>query len=453
MSETLESKKPTRRRDDVRNTSGYLELVRTNPKFRNLWFGQIVSLFGDWFNLIASAALVSSLTKSGLAVGGLFVVRMLAPFLVSPLAGVAADRYNRKYLLITADLLRAGVVLGFLLVRNDSQVWLLYTLTAVQLGISGFFFPARNAILPDIVSRQELGTANALSASTWSVMLALGAALGGLATGGWGIYPSFLIDSASFLFSAFFISRVLYSHARVESEASVGAVYREYIEGLHYLPQHRDIWAIASLKGASALMAGGVLQVLEVAIAERVFPLGEGSGISLGLIYMASGIGTGLSPILARRVTGDNERKMRRAIIFAFGFSAVGLLAGAVVLNGTGKIASTGGLSGALLVNFCFVLLAILLQGAGGGLNWVFSTQLLLQLLPDRVRGRVFSTEFAMMTLANAISAAVGGWALDGTGLGISGMMGVVAGLLLIPGALWALWTLRRQQQVAALKV
>ncbi len=99
-------------------SSGYLSLVRENRNFRNLWYGQIVSLFGDWFNLIASASLVASLTGSGLAVGSLFVVRMLAPFFVSPLAGVAADRYNRKILLITTDLVRVVVVLGFLFVRD-----------------------------------------------------------------------------------------------------------------------------------------------------------------------------------------------------------------------------------------------------------------------------------------------------------------------------------------------
>jgi hypothetical protein len=65
-----------------------------------LWFGQIVSLFGDWFNLIASAALVANLTESGFAVGGLFMIRKLAPFLASPFAGVVADRYNRKHVLI-----------------------------------------------------------------------------------------------------------------------------------------------------------------------------------------------------------------------------------------------------------------------------------------------------------------------------------------------------------------
>ncbi|MFB3142683.1 MAG: MFS transporter, partial [Acidobacteriota bacterium] len=148
---------------------GYGELVRGNANFRNLWLGQIISLLGDWFNLIASAALVVELTQSGFAVGGLFLVRMLAPFLISPIAGVVADRYNRKHILILTDILRAIIVLGFLWIRTPQQVWLLYTLTAIQLALSGFFFPTRTAILPDVVSGPELGAANALSSTTWSV--------------------------------------------------------------------------------------------------------------------------------------------------------------------------------------------------------------------------------------------------------------------------------------------
>ena len=94
-------------RDDpniATSSSGYWELVRENASFRYLWFGQIVSLLGDWFNLIASAALLAQLTGSGFAVGGLFAVRMLAPFLISPLTGVVADRCNRKHILILSDL-------------------------------------------------------------------------------------------------------------------------------------------------------------------------------------------------------------------------------------------------------------------------------------------------------------------------------------------------------------
>ena len=75
---------------------GYLQLMRQNPNFRWLWGGQVVSLLGDWFNLIASAILIAELTGSGLAVGVLFTIRMLAPFAVAPIAGICADRYNRK---------------------------------------------------------------------------------------------------------------------------------------------------------------------------------------------------------------------------------------------------------------------------------------------------------------------------------------------------------------------
>jgi Na+/melibiose symporter-like transporter len=114
------------------NPDNYISLVRRNHNFRYLWFGQIVSLLGDWFNLIASASLVAELTQSGVAIGGLFVVRMMAPFLISPFAGVAADRYNRKRLLILTDLGRAVTLVGFLLVREPEQVWLLYACRPVD---------------------------------------------------------------------------------------------------------------------------------------------------------------------------------------------------------------------------------------------------------------------------------------------------------------------------------
>ena len=117
----------------AQNPVGYFRLVRENTNFRNLWIGQIISLLGDWFNLIASASLIGLLTQSGVAVGGLFVVRLLAPFLVSPIAGVVADRYNRKTILIVADITRALTVLGFLFIREPSQVWLLYVLTTIQM--------------------------------------------------------------------------------------------------------------------------------------------------------------------------------------------------------------------------------------------------------------------------------------------------------------------------------
>ena len=80
----------------------YSGLIKANGNFRNLWFGQIVSLMGDWFNISATAILTAKLTNSGLAVGALFVIRALAQFVTGPFGGVLADRFNRKAILIDA---------------------------------------------------------------------------------------------------------------------------------------------------------------------------------------------------------------------------------------------------------------------------------------------------------------------------------------------------------------
>ncbi|MFP3854434.1 MAG: MFS transporter [Anaerolineales bacterium] len=412
---------------------GYWELLRSNRDYRYLWSGQIVSLLGDWFNLIASASLVSTLTGSGLAVGGLFVVRMLAPFLISPVAGLMADRFDRRRLLIATDIARALTVLGFLLVREPSHVWLLYTLTAIQLAISGVFFPARNAILPDIVADEELGAANALSSATWSVMLAVGAALGGLVAGGWGLYPAFIIDSATFGLSALLIAQIGRTGGGVieTGGSQIRQAFLQYVEGLRYLWDRPGILLIASSKMAMGLTVSGAFEVLQVTLAEDVFRIGAGGSTGLGLLYMVAGLGTGLGPILARRITGDNVSRLRVALPIAFAMASLGLWVIAPIQS------------------FGWVLFGGALRAVGTGVNWVMSTQLLLMLVPNRVRGRVFASEFALFTLGTAISAGGVGWLLDNTALGLSGVLGLFALAPLVPVVLWSVWLMRSPTPVS----
>ncbi len=418
---TIDRQRETERlSDSPQKPIGYIELIRQNANFRWLWCGQIVSLLGDWFNLIASAILITELTESGLAIGVLFTIRMLAPFVVTPLAGICADRYNRKHLLIITDIVRVFIVFGFLFVRDASDIWLLYTLTALLFAVSGFFSPARSAILPDITTPRELGTANALGAASWSVMLAVGAAIGGLTTGLFGSQTAFVIDGFTFILSAGFLFGVKLPDA---PSTATDHQARVRLTAFRYMRQHPDIFFIAMHKAAIALLLSSGFQVVQIEIAKDYFVIGVGGAISLGLMYCVNGIGSGIGPILARRWTGDRDKPLRISISLGY---LIGVLGLAIV---------------APLFGLVEVLIGGFIRSIGGGIAWVFSTQLLLQRAPNEIRGRIFGTEFALFTLMGGIGTAIIGALLDQfeTRTILWGM----TGLPLIPAVLWWLWQIR----------
>ena len=411
----------------------YGDLLSGNKNFRNLWLGQIISLMGDWFNLIATAILTANLTHSGLAVGGLFVIRSLAQFVSGPLGGVLADRFNRKWILVWSDILRFFIVLGFLLVKDASQIWLLYTLTALQLGISGIFFPTKDAILPDVVAEEEIGTANALTATTWSTMLALGAFLGGQVAGTWGIAPAIWLDALSYLLSAYFIRQMAYTQTteKVTQSLKPKDVLRQYFQGISYLSKHKTIFILAIQKASLMLAVSGFNEVIQVELSSKIFIVGEGGSTGLGWLYAVVGIGTGVSPIIARWVTGDRERALRHAITAGYGFTLIGL---AFMYP---------------LTNLGLVLTGGFFRGFGIAIIWVFSTTLLLKKLPNEVRGRVFGTEFALLTLAGAIGSGLGGWFLDAFDISIQNLILLMGTLMLIFGTYWFINGVWRAKKIA----
>ena len=406
---------------------GYFELIRRNRNFRCLWAGQVVSLLGDWFNLIASAILIADLTGSGLALGFLFTIRMVAPFVIAPIAGVCADRYNRKHLLIITDVARAIIVFGFLFVQDESHVWLLYALTTLLFAVSGFFSPARSAILPDITTSRELGTANALGAATWSVMLAVGAMIGGLTTGLFGSQTAFIVDGLTFFVSAAFLLPIKLPGP---PSAVPGTPARAKLSALRYMFQHPDILFIAMHKAAIALLLSSGFQIVQIEIANSYFVIGVGGAISLGFMYGVNGVGSGIGPILARHWTGDRDKLLRISISLGYLIGAFGLVITAP------------------LYNLTTVLIGGFVRSIGGGIVWVFSTQLLLQRAPNEIRGRIFGTEFALFTLMGSIGTAIVGALLDQFQIRTI-LWGMVA-LPLIPTVLWSLWQVhynRRQSK------
>ena len=358
--------------------NSYSNLVKNNRNFRYLWLSQIISLLGDWFNLIASAALVANLSNSGLAIGGIFLARLLPPFLLGPVVGVVADRFDRKKILVFSDILRAIVVLGFLLIRDEHNIWLLYVLTILQLSISAFYEPTRAAVLPAIVPKEELVTANALSGATWSTMLALGAALGGLATALFGTSAAFLLDAVTFLLAAWFVVQMpFWANSYTEKTKSVSAPgWQMFVDGLRYLWLSPAILVIALLKASAAISYGGT-EIVQVIFAEEYFPLGNNGSATLCIMYCAVGIGTGLGPILARRFTGDHPPAMHWAILVAYVTMVIGY-----VLFGWGP-------------TLIIILVGIIFRSVGTGINWVYASSLLQMYVPGRLLGPVCVTSSA----------------------------------------------------------
>src|SRR5688500_171414 len=131
---------------------GYIDLLRRNRAFRQLWLGQVVSQMGDWFDTIALYTIILNLTGSGRDVGLLLVARFVPSFLFGPLSGVVADRFSRQRIMIVTDLLRAVVVLGFLFVRSADQLWLVYVLTVLQLSLATLFERSQTAPIPSILT-------------------------------------------------------------------------------------------------------------------------------------------------------------------------------------------------------------------------------------------------------------------------------------------------------------
>ena len=209
---------------------------------------------GDWFDTIAVYTIALRLTGSSRSVALIMVARFLPTVVLGPGAGVIADRFSRRSIMIASDIMRAIVVLGFLFVRRPDQMWLVYVLTVFQLAFSTFFEPAKTAAIPSIVSDRELVPANAIAAVTWSVMLTLGAAIGGFVTGLFGTNAAFILDSLTFVASAILIGSVSFPHRppRVKSKATVGKVLgiTETIEGMRYVNHRPRVLAYLLVKPA-----------------------------------------------------------------------------------------------------------------------------------------------------------------------------------------------------------
>jgi MFS family permease len=249
-----------------------------------------------------------------------------------------------------------------------------------------------------------------------------------------GLQTAFALDALTFFASALLIARISYTPTpQGSTDQSAAAVLRDYRAGFRYLFDNRDILVIVVQKALVTLCFAAAYEVTAVPISQNVFIIGQGGGIGLGLIYATVGLGTGLGPIVMRLFTGDGERALRVGIMASFAIAAIGMFLAAPMVT-------TG-------YSFALFLLGLFIRGFGGGTVWVFASQLALQSVADKVRGRVFATEFALFSLTSAIAAASAGWALEQPNIGYIGIVWVLPVLTLLPALWWAFLLTKAQRK------
>jgi hypothetical protein len=417
----------------------YGRLVRNNANFRRLWLAQIVSEIGDWFYTLAIYNLLLTLTARASSVGLALVLQVLPQTFIGPIAGVVNDRISRKRVMITADFVRAMIVVSMLLVRSRSMVWLVYPLLLAETLMAGFFEPARSSVIPNITPRNDLVLANTLSSMTWSMNLVMGATIGGVVAAFLGRDAVFLLNALSFLASAFFIRRMSFVEPHAEGAAPLRARelvdFTPFMEGVSYVRRNRRLMATVLVKAGNLVI--GPSWVLFTVMGQRTFPVHwngidsqRGAMLGMSLLLGARGLGALTGPLFTAPWAGHSQRRLQLGILFGFMVSGMGYLI----------------MAQARLVSIACLFVA--LAHCGGSTVWVFSTTLLQMNTEDRFRGRVFAVDMGFCMFTIAVGAFLCGAFLDA---GASPrIVGSVAGLLMfVPAGLWglAIRSLKTQKQ------
>jgi MFS family permease len=398
--------------------------------FALLWFGGLISMTGDWVLYAALPFYVYQTTGSTLATAILVACELLPHLLFGTVAGVFVDRWDRRRIMVVANVLQTAVVLLLLLVQSGEWLWVVYVVTFVQTTIVTFFGPAENALLPNLVGAEHLIAANSLNSLNNNVARLVGPAVGGVVLGLFGLYGVIVIDSASFLVAALMIALITAQprptpHDPVDATTPVPRGNRwakflaEWLDGLRLVKRERTI---AILFFVFVLMSfGGVMfDPLYPPFVEDVLRAGpEG----FGWLLTVQAVGGLIGGIIVGR--------------FGNALPAVALLGWGSIVMGLLLFVQFNVPVYALALSIAFVM------GIPSAANRVASQTMFQRNVPDTHRGRVsgaLGTTTALLSLVSVLGLAgtlgdiVGIVPMLNVASGITLVSGVVA-LVLLPGA------------------
>lgn len=390
-------------------------MLRRNADFRRLFLASVVSFLGDWFALVAVAGLVADLTSSEGSTALVLASEVLPIFLLAPLAGVLADRFDRKRIMLVSAVMRVVPALGLLAAAGLGNAALAYVCVASISALAAFYEPIVSAVVPNVVDEQDLSLAQTAVGSVWGTMLFLGAAIGGLVAAVLGREASFVINAATFVVAAVLLVRVRrpFRSGQVATTASVlahlGEVWR--------FVRPRKVTRALMVTKFGVGIGNGIVGLLPI-YALTVF---GASDAGTGLLFAARGLGALVGPYVGRSVYREDGRRL-------------------ILSCGVGI--ATYGIAYLLLPAapaLWFAVVVVFLAHLGGGNQWTASTIGLQQATPDAVRGRVMSLDFSLATLGIGMSSLAAAALAETLGLVAASLL--LALLPLAFGLSWTMWT------------
>lgn len=362
--------------------------ILKNRNFFWLWFGQAISQIGDGIRDYAMVYWVFNTSGHSPVVQSLSLIAVVLPQVVlGPVAGVWVDRWDRRRTMIVADIIRGGLSLTLIWAALTGQYWYALGITFLASCVAQFFDPARGAMIPRVVGREQLLQANALSQTTFSLLRVAGPALGTAVYVYLGARSSFLLDAASFFLSALCISLVAVSGAVKVAAAAGKSFVAEMKSGLAWVFRNQPVRACWFALLTMMLGAGAINTIVIFVVRESLHLPESTYGIVMTVSPLAS--------LVAALAVGGLAPRIRRVALLV----PAGLFLGSLGIGGVAAAQSTAWLVvGNILIGLC-----------NAGLNMGLST-IIQTVVPDEVRGRVLGAAHSVPVAGMVLSAALAGY-------------------------------------------
>lgn len=414
-----------------------IRLIRKGP-FARLWWSGTISSVGDWVALFATIALANEIG----GVTGIIVplVARLLPGVFGAVGGVVADRFDRKWTMVIADVGRGGLVLFLLIVDSLLELFIISFFLEVLTLIRQ---PAREASIPNIVTEEQLVTANSLSLVSaygtfplgsigWSVLTKIGEWIPeAVAIASRNL--AFIADALTFVISGVIVATMTLETPEVSEERQSDhrfdfkAPWRDLKEGVRFVAGERHVRVII-IGMATALFGGGSLFVLGQPFSVDSLSAGD-SGFGILLTALGTGVGLGMLVVASLNITGLKYELFFAVSLIVTGLSTVFASLVSTVFGAAGWV---------------------FLVGLGAGGAYVMGFSALHEQVADEIRGRTFAALFTVVRTALLLSVAVAGAvaaAVDGLlpGLLEDGVRAVLmlGGVIILASGLLTVWTVR----------